>query len=476
MGNKRLSSLPISELAPMMAGHELSPCELLEDVLRRIEELNPKLNAYVQVDSKGARKEAEKAEKEISRGKYRGPLHGIPIALKDNILTAGIPTRAGSKILADYVPDYDATVVRRLHKAGAIFVGKANLSEFAYGTETNNPHFGRTLNPWDTDRIPGGSSGGSAAATAACMCSGSIGTDTGGSIRNPSALCGIVGLKATFGRVSCHGVIPLAPSLDHVGPMARTVLDVAILLNAIAGHDPLDELSVRDSVPDYFHQATEERGHLRVGVPKEYFFDNLDPDIEASIREAMTTLQQCGVELEEVSLPHLPESDAACTQLTYVEATSFHQTAGYFPSRAADYAPDVRSRLEEGARVLATEYMAALAVRRLLRKDFHQALEKVNAILVPTVPIPAPRVNELTVTLNSRSVPIRGELIRFNRPSNLTGLPAISVPCGITRQGLPIGLQLIGRAFDEGTILNLAQRFEAATEWHLQEPPNIGNI
>jgi aspartyl-tRNA(Asn)/glutamyl-tRNA(Gln) amidotransferase subunit A len=473
MANSRLSSLPILELAPMLARREVSPCELTDDVLDRIEQLNPRLNAYVHIDPAMVRRQARQAEKEITRGKYRGPLHGIPIALKDNILTAGVPTTAGSRILDDFVPSGDASIVRQLRRAGAILIGKTNLSEFAYGTETDNPRFGRTLNPWDTQRIPGGSSGGSAAATAAFMCPAAIGTDTGGSIRIPSALCGIVGLKPTFGRVSCHGVIPLAPSLDHVGPLARRVLDAALILGAIAGYDRLDELSLRNPVPDYFAHATQSSKRFRVGLPQEFFFDELDRDVDRAVRAAAATLEGRGIQIEEVSLPHVPESVEASTQLAYAEATSFHQSAGYFPARAADYAPDVRGRLEEGARILATDYLRALGIRRLVRKDFHQALLRVDAILVPTVPIPAPCVDEQTVVINSHRVPVRSSLIRFNRPSNLTGLPAITVPCGLTSKGLPIGLQLIGRAFEETTILRLAHIFEEATTWHLRQPADI---
>jgi aspartyl-tRNA(Asn)/glutamyl-tRNA(Gln) amidotransferase subunit A len=471
MEKLRLSSLSIVELAPLLSKREISPSELANDVLSRIEELNPLLNAYVHIDPAMICRDAQVAEKEILRGRYKGPLHGIPISSKDNILTAGIPTTAGSRILGDYVPAEDAFIVRRLRKAGAILIGKTNLSEFAYGTETNNPRFGRTRNPWDTRRIPGGSSGGGAAATAAFMCPASIGTDTGGSIRSPSALCGIVGLKPTFGRVSCQGVIALAPSLDHMGTLTRSAMDAAIVLNAIAGHDPQDELSVRHPVHDYRSQAGQELTGLRVGLPREFFFDDLDEEIEAAVRAASVTLQQLGVRLEEVSLPHLPNSEIASTQLTYAEATSFHQSAGYFPARAADYAPDVCGRLEEGAHILATDYIRAMAVRRLMRMDFHQALTQVDAILAPTVMTPAPMIDQQTVTINSREISARLALIRLTRPSNLTGLPAITIPCGLTREGLPIGLQLIGRPFEEGTVLQLAHGFEAATAWHRQHPP-----
>jgi aspartyl-tRNA(Asn)/glutamyl-tRNA(Gln) amidotransferase subunit A len=470
MANLRLSSLSVAELAPLLERRKVSPCDVVEDVLQRIEETNAQLNAYVYMQPEMVREQARRAEKEISRGSYRGPLHGVPVSLKDNILTAGVPTRAGSTILGDFIPAEDATIVRRLRRAGAILTGKTNLSEFAYGAETNNPHFGRTFNPWDTKRIPGGSSGGSAAAVAALMCAASIGTDTGGSVRIPSALCGIVGLKPTYGRVSCHGVVPLSSTLDHVGPLARTTLDVAIVLRVIAGYDGLDEFSVRKPVPDYFSEAKKNRKRIRLGVPREYFFDNLHPEVKCAVETASHMFEKLGGSLEEVSLPHVAEAMECSNSLLHAEATAFHQSAGYFPSRAADYAPDVRKRLEHGSHVLATDYLRAIASRKLARKDFQEALVNVDAILTPTVPIPAPRLKDEMVELNSHSETVRSSLVRLNRPANLTGAPAITVPCGLTRDKLPIALQLIGRQFEEGTILRIAHAYEQATEWHLLHP------
>ncbi len=473
MANLRLSSLSVSELAPLLEHRKVSPLEVVEDVLERIQESNPRLNAYVHVQPEMAREQARRAEKEIVRGSYRGPLHGIPISLKDNFLTAGVLTRVGSKILANFIPNEDATVVKRLRRAGAVMMGKTNLSEFAYGAETNNPHFGRTLNPWDTQRIPGGSSGGSAAAVASFMCAASIGTDTGGSVRIPSALCGIVGLKPTYGRVSCHGVVPLSATLDHVGPMARTVLDVAMVLRVIAGYDRLDEFSSRKPVPDYFSEAKQKRKQLRLAVPREYFFKDLHPEVGSAIKVALEIFKKVGASLEEVSLPHITEAMQRSDFLLHAEATSYHQSLGYFPSRAVDYAPDVRERLEAGAHVLATDYLSALRVRELARKDFEQALENVDAILVPTVPIPAPHLRDETVQVNSHRETVRSSLVRLNRPANLAGLPAITVPCGLTRARLPIGLQMIGRPFEESTILRIANAYERATQWHLLRPGEL---
>jgi aspartyl-tRNA(Asn)/glutamyl-tRNA(Gln) amidotransferase subunit A len=469
----RLSSLSVSELAPLLEHKKISPLELADDVLERVQESNPLLNAYVYVHPEMVRKQARQAESEIRRGAYRGPLHGVPISLKDNFFTSGVPTRAGSKILGDFIPNEDATVTKRLRRAGAVLIGKINLSEFAYGAETNNPHFGRTLNPWDTQRIPGGSSGGSAAAVAAFMCAASIGTDTGGSIRIPSALCGIVGLKPTYGRVSCHGVVPLSSTLDHVGPMARTVLDIAIVLNAIAGYDRLDQFSARKPVPDYLAETKQKQKRPRLGVPHEYFFDDLHPEISEAIELAFDTLKKVGATFEEVSLPHITEAMQRSDALLHAEATSYHQSAGYFPTRAADYAPDVRERLEAGAHVLATDYLSALRVRDEARRDFGRALENVDAILVPSVPIEAPHLRDETVQVNSHQETVRTSLVRLNRPANLVGLPAITLPCGLTHGRLPIGLQIIGRQFEESTILRIARTYERATHWHLVHPGEL---
>jgi aspartyl-tRNA(Asn)/glutamyl-tRNA(Gln) amidotransferase subunit A len=468
--SKQLAFLSINQLAPLLERKKVSPSEVVNDALDRIQDLNGRLNAYVCVNPEEVRKNAQKAEHEIVHGRYRGPLHGIPIALKDNILTAGIPTTAGSKILKDFVPTEDATVVRRLRSAGAILIGKTNLSEFAYGATTNNVHFGPTLNPWDTHRTPGGSSGGSAAAVAACMASASLGTDTGGSIRIPSALCGVVGLKPTFGRVSRYGVVPLAASFDHVGPIARRVADIAIILRIIASYDALDEASIRRPVPDYLQSLTKRLGHPRLGLPKQYYFEDLDEEVRTAIQTAAECFQRLGALLEEISIPHAAESAEPSTQAAFAEATSYHQLAGYFPALAEAYGQDVRERLEKGAKVLAIDYLKAFEIRRLLRNDFKEAFASVDAILVPTVPIPAPRTDERFVEINSHRESVRSALIRLNRPQNVTGLPAISVPCGFTRTGLPIGIQIIGRAFDETTVLRLAHAYEEATQWHYLRP------
>lgn len=472
-GTTELIWLSIGEAAALISKRRVSPVELTEAVLRRVEELNPKLNAYLTVVAEAAMAEARRAESEIRRGRYRGPLHGIPIAIKDNLWTAGVRTTAGSKILREFVPSEDATAVRRLKRAGAIVIGKTNLHEFAYGVTTVNPHFGATRNPWDLGRIVGGSSGGSAAALASGMCAGSIGTDTGGSVRIPSALCGVVGLKATFGRVSCYGSVPLAPSFDHVGPMARTVSDVAILLGAIAGRDALDETTSAVSVPDFaagLNGAKRKKRALRIGWPRDYFFERVEPEILEALKKAARQCEELGAKIEEVSLPHVAESVDPSTQIALAEARVVHENAGYFPAHAAEYSEETRKRLEMGADVCAVDYLKALEFRKVVRGDFEKAFERVDVILTPTTPIAAPGMDEAMISVGGEEEHVRMALLRMNRPSNFTGLPAISVPCGFSGNGMPIGLQLIGRAFEEARLLQIAHLYEQATEWHAMRP------
>jgi aspartyl-tRNA(Asn)/glutamyl-tRNA(Gln) amidotransferase subunit A len=468
-----LHFLSIAELAPLVRACRVSPVELTEAMLERIARLNPSLNAYLTVCADEARAAAARAAREIAARRCRGPLHGIPLALKDNIWTRGIRTTAGSAVLRDFVPDADATVVERLRRAGAVLLGKTNLHEFAYGVTTNNPHFGPTRNPWDRERIPGGSSGGNAAALAAGLCYGSVGSDTGGSIRIPAALCGIAGIKPTFGRVSCFGVIPLSPSLDHTGPLARTVEDLAILLRVLAGRDPRDESTVRAAVPDYAREARRPLGKVKLGWPRNFFFERADEEIVRLMEAAARQFERLGTRMEEVSLPHVGESGDAGTQIAVAEARLVHEQAGWYPARAEQYSEEVRKRLEWGAEIRATDYLHALASRQAVRADFDAAFARVDAILAPCTPIAAPRIGEKNVRLGGQDEDVRAALLRMNRPSNFTGLPALSVPCGFTRAGLPVGLQLIGRAFEEGRLLRIARAYEQATRWHLRRPPEV---
>ena len=464
MNDTDLAFASIEEIGKLFRKRKLSPVELTKLVLARIEQFNPKLNAYLAVSNELALAQAKKAESELfaPRGRKghcdRGPLHGVPISLKDNIYTAGIRTTAGSRILKDFVPQHDARVVAKLKDAAAIILGKTNMHEFAYGVTTNNPHYGPARNPWDLSRIPGGSSGGSAAAVAAGLCYGSIGTDTGGSIRIPASLCGIVGLKPTFGRVSVAGVIPLSPRLDCVGPLARSTADAALLLDPIfAGgkREPRLQEAVRSS----------SRGrHFRLGLPEDFFSKIVSPGVETAFDEAIRVFRELRAELEQISIPLLHETEDAGNQIAWAEATHYHQHAGWFPSHAADYGEDVRARIELGAKVPATTYLQALEVRDSFIEHFHAAMAKahLNALVVPTTPIAAPAIGEETTPISGTKHPTRALLLRNNRPANLGGLPAISIPCGFTPEGLPVGLQLIGSVTNEHLLLRIAHTFERA--------------
>jgi aspartyl-tRNA(Asn)/glutamyl-tRNA(Gln) amidotransferase subunit A len=467
-----LAFASIAELSALLSQRKTSPVEITNLFLSRIEKHNPALNAYLTVTPDSALAAARESEKRLRQKRSRGPLEGIPIALKDNIWTRGIRTTAGSKFLANFVPAEDATVAASLHRAGAVLLGKTNLHEFAYGISTNNPHYGPTRNPWDPARIPGGSSGGSAAAIAAGLCVASVGTDTGGSIRIPAALCGIVGLKPTFGRVSVRGVVALAPTFDHVGPLARTAADAALILGVIAGPDPLDAATLSQPRMKPFADLRQLQQRLRpqfskkrplkLGLPREYFFTSVSGDVREAVKAAVQSFEALGATIEEVSLPHINDGDDASTSIALAEATYYHQSQGWFPAHSADYGEDVRKRLEMGLDIRAADYLAALEVQKRLRLEFDTALQHVDVIIAPTVPITAPLIGENVTQIESLEEPVRGALIRLNRPANFTGLPAISLPCGWSEENLPIGLQLIGGAWEEEKLLVIAHLFEKA--------------
>ncbi len=460
--DSQLAFASITEIGKLFRARKLSPVELTRWLLTRIEKLNPQLNAFLTVTGELALKQAAKAEAELGRSKGRasrrdrGPLHGIPISLKDNICTAGIRTTAGSQILRDFVPVQDAPVVSALYEAGAVLLGKTNMHEFAYGATNNNPHFGHARNPWDVARISGGSSGGSAVALAAGLGYGSIGTDTGGSIRIPASLCGIVGLKTGLGAVSTKQVIPLSPSLDVVGPMARTATDVALLYDIIRTSSGSQGL-LRSS------KSNLARAHKpRLGIPKEFFFDVLSPEVAAGYDGATRILGKNGAHLKKVSLPRLYQTEEAGNQIAWAEALHYHQQSGWFPSRASEYGEDVRSRLEMGTSVSAVTYLQALEMRERFIAEFHALLSEsgLDALVVPTTPITAPLIDEESISIDGTPHPTRALLLRLNRPANLAGIPAISVPCGFTKGTLPIGLQFIGPLHSEPFLLALATQFE----------------
>jgi aspartyl-tRNA(Asn)/glutamyl-tRNA(Gln) amidotransferase subunit A len=460
-----LISRAISELAPLLQKRAISPVELFDATLKRAHRLQPKLNSFITISEEEGRKAATEAEAEIRNGHYRGPLHGIPISIKDLFATRGVRTTAGSKVLANSVPDFDATAVARLRQAGTVMIGKANMHEFAYGVTNDNPHYGAARNPWDETRVPGGSSGGSAAAVASSQCTASLGSDTGGSIRIPSAACGTVGLKPTYGRVSRYGAIPLAWSLDHVGPITKTVEDAAIMLGAIAGPDPNDPTASSRPVPDYRKEMMKGIRGVRLGIPRQYFFDHIDPEIRQAVDKAIRELESLGATTVDVDIPNLENCAAMEAHITLVEATSYHEP--YLQRQPDNYSPAVRTNLEAGRYLLATDYVKSQRARTLLQRNFNQAFRGVDAIVSPTLPAFSPRVGDVWVQSGDLREFVVDAFLRFNIPYDLTGFPAISIPCGFGSTGLPIGLQIAGKTFDETTVLRVANMYEQSTTWRL---------
>jgi aspartyl-tRNA(Asn)/glutamyl-tRNA(Gln) amidotransferase subunit A len=447
----------ISELAPRLRRKEISPVEITRDCLARIERLNPSLNAFITVMGESAMEQARRAEAEIGRGEWRGALHGIPVALKDLIDTAGVLTTASSALSKDRVPSEDADVVRRLRQAGAVIVGKNNLHECAYGGSSLVSYFGEVHNPWDVGRVAGGSSGGSAAAVTAGLAYAAIGTDTAGSIREPAALCGCVGIKPTYGRVSSRGVIPLSASLDHVGPLAGTVEDAAIVLQAIAGYDAADITSEDVPVADYVSALRDGVKGVRVGVPRGYFFDELDVEVAAAMEHALAGLQSLGAELREVPL------DAPTDRmLQAAESYAFH--AENVAKSPALYQAETVRRIRSGEKVSAAEYIQRRREQDEARRNIRAVFADVDVLVTPTMPMAAPAIAELRANPDALR-PAELRLLRNTRPFNVWGLPAISVPCGFTQAGLPSGLQIAGAHWREDLVLRLAQAYERAVDF-----------
>jgi aspartyl-tRNA(Asn)/glutamyl-tRNA(Gln) amidotransferase subunit A len=479
-------SLSISQLAPLLAKGEVSPVEVTEALLTRIKERDGELNTYITVDETGARAMAQEAAGRLKNGSAT-PLTGIPLAVKDVMVTRGLRTTCASRILENFVPPYDATVCAKLREAGAVFLGKANMDEFAMGSSTENSAFGPTRNPWNRDCIPGGSSGGSAAAVAADLCIASVASDTGGSIRLPASLCGVVGLKPTYGRVSRYGLVAYASSLDQIGPLTKEVKDAAIVLQTIAGHDPKDSTSVDQPVPDYLEQLGREIKGLKIGVPQEFFGGGLDPEVEAAVKAALQTLTDLGAELVEVSLPHTEYAVATYYMLAVAEASSnlarydgvkygFRAEGNnllemYAQTRAQGFGAEVRRRIMLGTYTLSAGYYEAYykkasQVRTLIRRDFEAAFERCQVIATPVSPTPAFRLGEKV------DDPLTMYLVDiFTNSANLGGIPGISVPCGFSAGGLPIGLQLMGPVFGEAELLKVAYAFEQTTDFHRRKPP-----
>lgn len=461
----------VQELAAAIAGKVVSPVEVTRAYLERIQSLDGALRAYVSVCDEAALAAARQAETDVLAGAQRGPLLGVPLALKDLYDTAGVRTTGGSRILGDRVPPADATVVRRLREAGAIVLGKLNMVEFAYGPEGLNPHYGHARNPWDAAvaRMAGGSSSGSAVAVAAGLAPLALGSDTGGSIRIPSSLCGITGLKPTYGRVSRAGVLPLAWSMDHVGPMARTAADCAVALGVMAGYDAADPTSSVLPVPDYPGALSGDVRGLRVGLLRAFFCDSATPEVRAAVEAAAATLQAAGAVVDEVALPSAAQAAAASYAIVASEALAYHAT--WLKSRPRDYDPDVRRRLLLGVLVDGRHYVRGQQVRAQLRREVDDALARRDVLLAPATPMSAPRVEERETALGDGPSDMRTALTRLNRPFNLSGHPSCALACGFTGDGLPIGMQVVGRPFDEATVLRVADAYQRRSDWHRRRPP-----
>ena len=455
---------PVERLAPALRDGSLSPVALTEACLQRIAESDGTLQSFVHV-ADHALAQAREAEREIARGAWRGPLHGVPIGVKDNYLTADMPTTAGTRAPGISFGLADSAAVARLRKAGAVLVGKTRTHEFAWGTVTPP-----TRNPWDTSRIPGGSSGGSAAAVSAGLCTAALGSDTGGSIRIPASLCGVVGLKPTFGRVSRVGIVPHTWSLDHAGPLTRTVADAAALLNVLAGYDARDPACQDRPVPDYTKALGLPIAGMRVGVCRNHFFDRNEPGVDAAVERAISDLSAAGARVHEFEIPNLRYGLAAIFAVELASSAAYHD-ASVAAGRQADFEPDVRTLVEIGRLVTAADYLKAEQLRAVLCEDFRRAFENVDVIVGPTEPLTAWKSGEWTVQVGGKPESVLAASWRLTFPYNLTGLPAISVPCGFDDRGLPVGLQIAGRPFDEMTVLRVAHAFERKHPWGGQVAP-----
>lgn len=466
MNTEDLAYLSLREAADGVRRREWSPVELLDAVVAQATALEPDVNAYITRLFDQAAAAARRAEQEIQAGAYRGPLHGIPIAHKDNFWTRGVRSTAGSKILADFVPAEDATVVAKLAAAGAVLTGKLNMHEMALGPTTINPHYGATHNPWRLERMVGGSSGGSAAAVAAGYCYSATGTDTAGSIRIPASYCGTVGLKPTYGRVSIYGVVPFAWTMDHVGPLTRTVEDTALILNAMAGYDSRDRGSAHVPVPDFTADLRADLRGLRLGVLALDPFEPIDREVRGAVEAASGVLGDLGADLQTVDFPLAAQAGSIGTCLARAEAVSFNES--FLRTRPDDYGPDVRESLELGAATPALDYLRAQRLRTAVCDQLEALFTRVDALLLPTTRTPAGPIDRPITAIDGR--PVRDVFTTFTLPFDLTGSPALSVPCGFSADGLPLALQIVGRAFDEATVLRIGAAYEQATPWHQRRP------
>ena len=463
-----LTKASVRAVGALVRDRQVSAVEVVGAAHERIERYEPVVNAFVTVLREASLKAAEQVDRDVAAGKFL-PLAGVPIAVKDSFDVAGVKTTAGSKVL-DRVATEDATVVARLKAAGCVVVGKTSLHEFAFGFTNQNPHHGDCKNPWDPTRIPGGSSGGNAVALACSMALGAVGGDTGGSIRMPAALCGVDGLKVTYGRVSRHGGIALSWSMDTVGPMARNVGDLAVLLQAMAGADPKDAACSRRPVPDYAEAA---RGvdlqGVRIGIPHRHFFETVEPDVGAALQDALPIFKGLGATLVDVDFPPVDPVVGAHRAILFSEAAAAHDAL--VRARGGEIAPDVLPLLQAGHFFSAPQYLAAQQARRRLIDDYRRLWKAFDVLVAPTSPVAATPIGATKITLGGKERPLVRVYLDHTLPFNLTGQPALSVPCGFTNKGLPVGLQLVGRPFDEGTLLRLGAAFESATTWHEKRPP-----
>ncbi|MGD0772507.1 MAG: amidase [Candidatus Solibacter sp.] len=447
----------ISEAAAGLREHRFSAVDLATAGLSRIDRLNPTMRAFITVTAEPALEQARQADRELAMGKDRGPFHGIPVALKDLFATSGVRTTAGSKVYENWVPGFNATVVEKLLAAGAVLLGKLNMHEFAYGITSANPHFGAVRNPWNPEHSPGGSSGGSGAAVATHMVFMAMGTDTGGSIRIPASFCGTVGLKPTYGRVSRFGVLPLGFSLDHMGPLTRSVRDAALALNAIAGHDPRDPTSSRHPVVEYVPDEDCSIRGVRIGFPDSFFFDRLHEDVESAVRGAIARAQSLGAVIKPVRLPDMEALNAIARIVLLAEASAVAEPV---MQDRGQFGPDVLALLDQGRLVPATDYINAQRLRRQMRRQFEQVWQQVDCLITPATPSPAPRIGDTTVRLGGRDEDVRLASTRLVRGVNALGFPALSLPCGLSASGLPVGMQIVGPAFEEALVLRIGAALE----------------
>ncbi|MEI3614905.1 amidase [Pseudogracilibacillus sp. SO30301A] len=463
----------VGQLAPLIRQKKLSSLELTKAILEQSYRLNDQINAYINIDEEKAINMAKNADKEIAYGNYRGVYHGIPVGIKDNIYVKNELTTMGSKIHKDFKPAYNATVINKLKKAGAVFTGKLNMHEYAHGPTNNNPHFGATKNPWNKKRIPGSSSGGSGAAVAAGMSIAALGTDSGGSIRIPASACGIVGIKPTHGRVSKHGVFPLAWSLDHIGPMTKTVQDAAAMLQIISGYDPLDYSSIKYQADYNLDELDKAVNDMVIGINENYFFNKVDSQVADLVKKQVDTLVEQGAKVKLIKLPALEYAEFAILTTLITEPSAVHHEN--IQSRPEDFGKDLRILLKLGELHSAVDYLQAQQYRKLIKDDFQKAFEEIDVLITPTIPFIPPFIGDNFSFVDGEKVDLNDEVIRFTGPGNLTGLPALSLPCGRVA-GMPVGLQIIGNAFREDQVLTIGNAIERNVEFQKETLKMVNSL